>query len=157
MNNKIAVLKISSWIGTSFDAEHFYGKIHYYKNEEYEQIELLRKLTSSKEIKYLNKKEGWISFDYKIGDEYRGFISSEQVRKTAIEYVKNNLVSIEVLLEGDFGIGSVQKCIYAKDEKIKEKINKLYEKANKLNFYDNKKNWNKMEIIDNKFSEIINL
>jgi hypothetical protein len=154
MNNKIAILEISSWIGISIGAQHFYASLCYYdQKNQYQKMDLTRKL-SAKEIKELNKADSYLGLYHKIGEDYKSFNTSEQTRIVAIKYVIKFLHSIEILLEGRSAVASVQKCIYAKDNKTKIKINKLYDRANKLNFYHKKENWKKMEKIDNKFLEI---
>lgn len=152
---KIVILQLSSWRGISIGAIHFYANLHYEdENEKHQTIELKR-LLSKKEVLELNKEDRrrypTCYTRYKVGEEYQGFWTEEDAKETAINYVKEKMPEVDVLINGSWSCIDVAECIYAKDKTIMTKINKLYKQAEKIGFYDNPKNDKKMDRIDEQY------
>lgn len=153
---KKVIAEITTFKGLSIGAEHYYLSMNYYdSNNNYIREEISHPLTS-KEVLFLNKKERRVgsTFRYRVGRPSKGFLSEEETKIMAINWFKENTSDYDILLLGYWGIASVQECLYAKKEYVKQIINKLYYIAEKINWYE--KDPELMDALDDIFKEIIN-
>lgn len=131
---KLAHLKISTYIGNSIGATHYYGTIQY--NDE--NFDLVYKLTegSAGRLNVLRAKVwGNIGYRYRVGDPYRGFDSLEQVRKEAIRVWRTFAPDAVVLVEGSECEIDPQPCLDGPPE-LKTRINAFVERAEAVGGYE---------------------
>lgn len=141
--DKVFTCNITTWVGTSFNAIHFYGKME-------DGIDLTYLLTEY-QVAELNKKdsEGFIPgiCSYSPGDECNRYDSLEEVRNSAIQYLQEKYKDkYDFLIEGDRG-ACPQFIIWAKDKKIKDQLNRIYkeyEKANDKKCYELIYKWERL-------------
>jgi len=146
MSDKIAVLEISSWMGISIGAEHYYGALWIHE----ERIEFKHRLTKV-EVDERNTKDS--TFRWRVGNSVSGFTTEKEIRLLAIEMCKKD-PKVKLLLEGRYAIADVQIAIYG-DPEVIGKISKLYKRADVIDFWDHKKHEDEMRDIDNKFDELL--
>lgn len=101
-------LEISSWIGISIGAIHFYGKMKCSDGDEFKSIEMLHPLTIS-QARELNKNEKYRLYD--AGDMYYGYDSKNEIRKQAIETYKDLFPGATVLIEGHIAYADPQPIL----------------------------------------------
>lgn len=97
MRNNEVFLEITSWIGTSMGAQHYYGKLVSRSNGEYESVSLKRSLTT-KEARNLSKAHDWT---YEKGHLSDCMVTKDIVRNVAISEWKKHFPKAEVLREGN--------------------------------------------------------
>lgn len=151
-NLKLFKLEISSF-AMSFDAEHYYGKLHLLgagmlSDHDFERIELKKKL-SGKEAKYLNIKDR-VKIYHKGMDTDR-FDTKEEVIKAAISWIKNNYKKEDfILINGRFISRSAEPIVYYPISLKKEvaELNFFADVFNSSRIYDMKS--------DNRWREFLN-
>jgi len=152
---KVIRLDITDW-GMSLGGEHYYAKMWYRDDGEWQSLELYTKLTA-KDAKYLNEKDG--EDLYTKGDSSLRFNTINDAVKEAL--CQSQKLGIEVdLILSNFGSASVSEALWSKDKKIAKRINELYTKAEKIGWYSsnrfpNKIQDEKMEAIDSEFHNIL--
>ncbi len=97
MNDNEVFLEITSWVGTSIGAQHYYGKLISRSNGEYEHVSLKKALTT-KEARDLSKAHDWT---YKKGHLSDCMETNDIVRKVAINEWRKHFPKAEVLREGN--------------------------------------------------------
>lgn len=130
-NGKIVYLEITTWIGVSLGAMHFYGELVGYIDDEYTKVELKRKLTSAA-VKELHE-YGWSSV--RAGDLFHGFDTRDDIRDEALATWQEHFPAALVLLEGRSAIGNPQKVL-AGPEDFKTRVNQWYEEDKDLGGYE---------------------
>lgn len=146
MKEKIAVLELTSWIGMSAGAKHFYGKLWMHK----EKIELEHPLSVS-EAKERNSNDP--TFAWRAGNKVSGFDTETEVRSLAISLCKKDQ-GIKLLLEGNYAVADVQKAVYG-DPVIVARINELYARADVIGFWDHDEHEDEMYDIDAEFDKVL--
>lgn len=124
-------LHISSYVGISPGASHYYGSLHYYNNKgEYKDIKLKHRLTAE-EAKLLSGQD----FTYEKGEWSERFNSEDEIRELALKEWKKRFPDSVILLEGSSSCASVQHCLGGPRE-LKAKINVLFKEAEKIDWYE---------------------
>jgi len=126
MNDKIVVLHISSFVGISPGAIHYYGSL----NSRSKTIELKYILTD-KTAELLSKKD----YCYKAGMKTERFSSEKDIRRVARREWKKNFPDSIVLLEGSSSCVDPQKCLNGSKE-LKGEINRLWRMGEKIGGYE---------------------
>lgn len=154
MSKKLKTAKLDLlWWGASVGGEHYYAHLCFDdKDGKYNRIELTHRM-SQKMADYLNKKDRTGSFCYEKGEKTQRFETVSQAVKAAVKKCKEVFPDVELILDGGCS-GSVREALWG-DKKIVSRINQLYEEAMKLNYYSGKDD-NRMEQIDDEFTNIIN-
>ncbi len=142
-------LDVSSYVGISIGADHYYGHLKY--NDQ--KIELKHRLTQ-KEADLLNKKDGNNYNRYKKGALSERFDTEEQVEKIAIKTWKQHFPDANILIKGSDVYIEPQPCIDGL-KVIKDKINRLYKRACKLGWFDNGNDKIVDEICDEYYHKIL--
>ena len=96
--NQIICLSVSSYVGTSVGAEHYYGKLSNYDYDDTTEIQLMRKIIEEKERQHLSKK---LQHPLKIGYAVEGFTTEQHVIDVAIQEYKKHFPDAKVLLLGE--------------------------------------------------------
>lgn len=102
VQNRCCMLDITSFVGTSIGAEHYYARLKMHGVEK--DVELKHTLTQ-KEATYLNKKDkGYGAFGrYKTGEKVHRFDTEAEIRRVAIAEYKQHFPQAIGLMEGSFG------------------------------------------------------
>jgi len=105
----IAHLKISSWIGVSFGATHWYGKL-YYKNKNQEILKTLTKKEADKYninecrqcslTDYVNLFLSKYISKYKYGEQTHRFVHKNDIIELTIEIIEKDYPQVDLLLNG---------------------------------------------------------
>jgi len=156
----VATLQISTYVGTSIGAFHYYGRLYF--GSEYEGHELEYKLSVS-QAKALNKN------DYDFGREYATptkpgemdgrFDTEEHIRLEAIAQWKAIYPEAIILVEGDHMHHGVQDRVLDGPKKLVSSLQKLVDRQNELGggYYDNnEKNWKSLDALSKKWRSTIN-
>ena len=149
-----AWLSISSWVGISADAEHYYGKIRFSVPKNTESIELKKSL-SQKETIHLNKKDGCYEFHrYKPGDEINRFETEEDLIANGINLFKEKYPD-GILFKGDGCSLSAQLLFYWPKslDKLAKKVNKLATEWEEIDGYEG--NYSRAEEIDDLWYKLV--
>ena len=151
----IAHLNITSWRGISFDAVHFYGKLHYGMGN---YIEIKRKLTKeeSDKLNHYDRMDGGVYFGYKEGDETNRFDKPQDVIDETLKILEKEYPQVDLLFEGTGASVSCNKALWGKDQKLVNRINELYKEADRLNFYSGIDD-DRVEELDDEFENLIGL
>lgn len=151
-NTWAAFLRVSSFVGASFNAEHHYGIIKFCHNANLLNIEVLREI-SGKEAIYLNKKDGYKS-RHRKGEMTDRMNSREEVIETGIKLFKSKYPDY-LLFKGDVGTVSAMPLIYwpKKLDDLAEKVNELAVEWNKIDGYEG--NPERAEKIDDDWFELV--
>jgi len=130
---KWACLKITSWVGTSIGATHYYGKLSgYYINQSTEDIELEYTI-SRKEADILNEKDTSIypgMGHWRAGDKTGRFDTTEEIITRAVQSYKEHFPEAEGLLLGD--PLNISRVLDAKDPEDKIQGNNFWFYTSKL-------------------------
>jgi hypothetical protein len=149
----VAYIEFLDW-SASIGGEHLYAKLIFSKDKKDNRIELQNKM-SQEMANYLNKKDGTNEYcAYKEGDLTLRFNNVKEALMEARKTCKKLFPEVDIILKGSPGWASVTEVLWAKDKTVKTKINKWYKEAVKLNYYSGK-NDDRMEEIDDQFTEII--
>lgn len=146
MKEKIAVVEITSWIGMSMGAEHYYGELWMHGKK----IELKHRLTKAEALKRNTKDP---SFAWRAGIMVSGFATEKKVRTIAVELCRKDS-GVKLLLEGMYAVADVQKAVYG-DPVIVAKINELYARADVIGFWDHNEHEDEMYDIDAEFDQVL--
>ena len=109
------VLQISTWMGVSLGAEHWYGRL---STDDGKRDERMRHSMTSEEAKNENKKDremGQTFFRWKKGAMTQGYSSRQQIIDQAREEFKTFEPKATVLIEGMVGCGSPQTILEGPD------------------------------------------
>ena len=147
----IAYLDITSWVGYSFEASHYYGKLKDRTRGKFldNWIELERQLTAA-DIKAFNKEDR--SFRYEVGDLTTRFNSEQSVIDKALSMVEE--LEIDVLYEGDPTYAEPQKIIFSNTGFDINKANEIFEKFDVLDW---DKNEEEKEVTQKQWTKITGL
>lgn len=129
-------LEISSFAG-SVGAEHYYGKIVFYENHEFQRVELKHILTA-KEARYLTKKDEAWGAKFRKGMTTERFESKEEIVRQAKKLWKKAFPKAHVLLYGSSGVASIQPWLDCRPglEKLMAHVNVLYRIREKRGGYE---------------------
>ena len=131
MTDKLVYLEITSWIGISIDAMHFYGSLKGHINDDFRSIELLHALTIE-EAKVVSKAS---SIRFSPGDMYNGFLNKQDIINLALKIYKDRFPQAEVLVLGRIAIADPQEILDGPPA-FKDAVNKLYNTAESIGWYD---------------------
>lgn len=141
MKENIVNLEISSFVGLSVGASHYYGKLCF--NEE--RVDLERRLNKRNIGDFAKEK-------YALGGTTARFNSEEHVIQTAKRAWKKIFPNAVILLVGSSAVLDPQKCIDGPPD-LKKKINDYYRRAEKVGGYEG--NDKEMTKISNEYMEEI--
>ena len=116
MKLRIVVLTVSSYteIG-SFNAEHWYGKLHCIDESGRKSHELKRKLTDQKEVDHLNEKDETSEISaWKVGDEVNRFQARKDVEDEAVRQWKTAFPDYDALVVGLTAVADPQRPLDAR-------------------------------------------
>ena len=138
MKVKLAVLTVSSYTSFgSFNAEHWYGKIHCIDESERKSLELKRKLTDQKEVDYLNQKDDTTEISaLKIGDETNRFKTREDVEHEAVRQWEAAFPSYDALVVGLTAVADPQRPLAAKHPTTLKILQCFWDAAKKTGGYE---------------------
>ena len=136
MTKKIVYLDLTTWIGTSFDAEHYYGclQTNVYGQKDVE----LEKPATAREAAYLNKKNGY-RVRYKKGALISNFETSEEIIQLAIRTYKQHFPEATILIKGAAMISQPQLILDCPDEVFMRDGNHIFHKCEELGWWDGSK------------------
>lgn len=131
---RLITLSISTYIGTSFLATHYYGRLYNTADDEYSSIDVERPMTH-REIVAANKEAGHSVCER--GDMTSRLLSEDEVHKVAIKWYKAHSDAFDdaVLLEGHFASCDPKKAIAGPPD-IVARINSLWEAWETMNGWD---------------------
>jgi len=138
MKLKIVVLQVSSYtqIG-SFNAEHWYGKLHCIDESGRKSHELKRKLTDQKEVDHLNEKDETSELSaFKIGDETNRFKTREYVEAEAVRQWKAAFPDYDALVVGLTAVADPQRPLDAKHPTTLKILKCFWDAAQKTGGYE---------------------
>lgn len=128
------LINISSWVGISGGAQHYYGKVCEIETNQNiyevarngmplkpEKFDLERVLDDEEEVKYLNKKDDWNG--WKIGNKTSRFNSISEIRKVANELYPDS----DIAFLFDYELESEDRDVIERKPHIPEKTGKKIE------------------------------
>jgi len=137
-------LYITSFIGVSPGAVHYYGSLKSKKS-----IELKKKVKQS-DLKALNGSHP----TYRVGNITTRFNSEKEIIRLAIKTYKEHFKNATVLCLGNTTFIEPKKILDA-PKGVKTKANALYRKADKLGMWENKNKDDEMEKLTKEWYEIV--
>jgi hypothetical protein len=148
IDDLVVYCHISTWMGTSIGAQHYYGKIKYKPHEGGFEEELSVRLTQRAAIEHNKglRRFGRPSSEFvKAGELTANFMDKDTLRQTAIDCFKAGKMrdrwdemdivlpkSAVFLIEGDTGLAQPQEVIACKAgfENYMERLNSLFTDGN---------------------------
>lgn len=130
----IVYLEISSWIGMSLGAMHFYGTMRtgYDNDGNHQKIDMRRPLTSA-QAKELNKAHD-VKF-YKAGSLYQGYDTRDEIRQQALATYKDLFPGATILVEGSSAVADPQPILDGPKD-IMDFVNELVRQAEEIGWYE---------------------
>jgi hypothetical protein len=124
MKKKIkAVLEITSFAGISFDAEHYYGNLHFYGSDDvYNRIEISRTL-GKRYARKLAKKDG-SPYDYNPSETTIRFQDKARLINVGIAQAKE--AGVDLLYLGTFSDAGPKLVAYGPDLGIVAEMNEIF-------------------------------
>ena len=122
------VLEISSWAGMSLGAEHYYGALIGYINDEYTKKDI-EKPMSEEEAEKLRVKDDWKY--YKKGSPTTRFDTKQEIREIALVTWQTIFPNAKALLEGHSSSAEPMKVLWVKHPEYTDELNKIWEKNEK--------------------------
>ena len=150
--DKIVELEITSWQGVSLGAEHYYGKLRGYFDDDFVSVEVEAKMTQRQAVA-LGKKDDW--HHYKAGSMTSRFDTKEEVETTAILTFKDKFPNASVLLKGHWAAHEPKKCLSADDLELMDNLNKVFIEYDKIKYRDTEEYWNLVDPLADKFYTIL--
>jgi len=151
MNKNFVHLSISSFMGLSPEATHYYGTLSSYDGKEIISHEILRKM-DREDVRLFNK-NNWGAV-YRVGELTRRFTTEQGIIRIAKKIWRKHFPSSKVLILGRGAVCEPQLIIDIASESLewfKRKNNILYKRAEKCNCWDNEskmlkicKEWDKL-------------
>ena len=123
--NKYVVLEISTWGGVSFNAEHYYGSLVGYINNEYTKYDVEKKM-SKKDAQILGKKDDWDY--YKAGSFTNRFDDPDEIKKVALDQWMDKFPQALALLKGHFSSAEPQEVLWVKNSEYLYELNEIWKK-----------------------------
>lgn len=117
-------IEITSFIGVSIGAKHYYGHLIGYKDGEYTSIELYNCL-SAREARKLNR-DSWFDAAFREGDMYAGFDTKDDIINLALVKWKHYFPDASILVLGDIAYGKPQEVLVGPED-YKKQINEWAE------------------------------
>ncbi len=117
LEDRFAWLEITSYIGVSYGARHYYGELRYGD----ERVQLKHRMSAADAAR-LNKAHGWKG--YRAGGLSEHFDSKDQVIALAVETYKTHFPGAILLVQGNKAYAEPQPCL-AGEPVLMEKINGL--------------------------------
>ena len=148
--NDYVVLEITSWAGMSLGAEHYYGALVGYINNEYIKKDI-EKPMSKEETEKLRIKDDWKY--YKEGSLTTRFDTKEEIRKIALTKWKTIFPNAKALLEGRFSYAEPMKVLWVKNPEYIDELNNIWEKNEKVLHVP--MNDKKIDVLINKFDTLL--
>jgi len=139
---RVVYLEITSWIGMSIGATHYYGELKCGDKK----VDLLHPLTR-KEAANLNK-ESLFDYMYKAGENYPGYVNRDKLIKQAIKTFIDHFPTADILISGRSYCADPQEILVGPED-LKEFVNSLVKEADSFGRYEGDKM--RMEIIFQKF------
>lgn len=118
-------LEITSWIGTSLGAEHFYGKLRCSSKE----IDIMKKL-SAEDARLLNEKDQYTA--YTKGTLSSRFETRDEIIYRARKIWKKEFPGARVLILGRSACCDPQEVLVGPSKEFVRKANKLYNEYRKV-------------------------
>ncbi len=132
---KFVYLEITSWVGLSIGAEHYYGKLIISGTRE-KSVDLTKKL-SDRECFYLNKKDSLSGIiRWKAGQTTKRFNTEADLERLAIKIWKKKYPKYDALLEGRSSILDPQKPLDARKKVVLNKLRKFWIDAEATGGYE---------------------
>ena len=164
METQFVTLEITN-MQYSAGGEHYYGKLTAYGNRyspsHFKNMDIKRKLTDKKEVKYLNQKDGSFIgggktyFRWKIGDKTNRFEIEEDIQKVALEIWKKEYPECDYLILGRSAVAEPQLILDGKDESLMKTANEIFQEFEKLaEYWDCDDNEKKMDILSKKWFKL---
>ncbi|MFH1560694.1 MAG: hypothetical protein ABID84_04730 [Chloroflexota bacterium] len=155
----VATLQLSTYVGTSFGALHYYGKLYLGSGQEGHDLEYE---LSVAQAKALNKNDYDFGREYAIpmkpGEMDGRFDTPEHVRREAIAQWKGVYPEALVLVEGEHLHHGVQERVLDGPEKLVGALQKLIDRQNELGggYYDNNRgNWKEIDALGEEWGRIV--
>jgi hypothetical protein len=145
-DERVVHLYISSWIGTSLGATHFYGELQGEIDSEYKKVELMDTLTSAQAVRL--RKSGYNYLD--AGDLYSGFDTRDDVIKMGVEQFRQHFPAADILVLGRSAVADPQKILVGPADLIAF-VNPLADEAKRIGGYEGDER--RMEAIFRKFQK----
>jgi hypothetical protein len=129
--SRIVYLEISSFIGRSFGAIHYYGCLSGHCPE-YKKVRLERKL-SAREAAELNKVHDWRL--YREGYLYEGFDTKDEIMHLALSDYKKHFPDADILIMGSSAIADPQPVLDGPPD-FKDMVNAWVDEADRIGGYE---------------------
>lgn len=157
INLKTVYLEIASWQGISMGAQHYYGELVSREEDGHRTVKLTRILTSRQAAKANRYRSSDSFLNVKAGQESEGFDEKEEIIELALKVWLNHFPDAQILIQGRITVAEPQEILACPAyPQIIEPANKLYEEFESFEGYHYKRNWQKAEEIDDKWTKLIN-
>ncbi len=136
---KRAYLKITTWVGSLSNAQHYYGRI-VFALKEHRDIDVNHKLTIKEAIN-LNKSDNFRFIpnnnNYKAGEVTDRFMDESKLKREAIKTFKKEVMpkGFEILMLGDNCCIDPEEMLVG-PKSVMEKSNELNDRFNALNGWE---------------------
>lgn len=157
-DNQIVYLHISTWIGLSIGAIHFYGEL---QNSGNSTIKLTKNLTQSDitKLEIENRKRypgDHVMWDvFEVGDSTNCFDTREEIIELGLSSYKIHFPHAKILILGTNSIGDPQEILDMVDNKKMKECNNIQKDFDSFEGYQYKKNWTKAEKMNREWDKII--
>ena len=134
---KIIFLEITSWLGLSLGAQHYYGELVTRRSIwKQPRIKLTHILTPRQAAK-LNRDLAPGGYSFWAGEESEGFDSEEEIRELALKTWRTYFPQGEMLIEGKASIGDPQRILdWPASPLAMEEANKVFADFDELRGYE---------------------
>lgn len=146
----IVYLHITSFIGVSFGAQHYYGKLICRGNTNGEQC--LTHVLTEDEAAALRKAHDWSH--YRAGYKAEGYDSEAAICQQAIAEYKTIFPDAVVLVEGNPVYSGPHKILAGPDG-LAEEVRSLIQRADEIGWWEHDRNRKQMNAITAEYDEMI--
>jgi len=150
---KRVYLHITSWIGVSVGAQHYYAQLQ--DDTDYDRrIDLTRILTPAQAAR-ANRDS---FFRVKAGQESKGFDSQDEIRTLAVKVWQEYFPDGDILLEGDWGTAEpLRILVWPKHPELIDEANRVWSQFEKISGYQYEKNLDAADRLTEMWESILDL
>jgi hypothetical protein len=145
-------LEITSFIGISLGASHYYGKIVGDVDDKYAKVDLKRTLTTAGAAE-LTERHG-DDYTYRAGQSVEGFDTKEEIIALAKATYKDHFPGAKVLVLGRYVYGGPHPVLDGPDG-LAEAVAELIVLAEKIGWWENPHNDAAMKTISRQYDALI--
>ena len=154
----IVYLYLSSWVGISLGATHYYAELQ--PSGDRKNVDIMDTLTA-KQAAALNKKGVRYYRPFKPGDQYKGFDTKEAAIQAGIEQWRTHFPDGKFLVLGRAGYCEPQPLLAtsflneAAEAELKAKVQTIIDRCEEIGWFDDPKNDDEMDTLYNQWKGLL--